>query len=500
MAEIRAPRRVMADFLEKTRGMSNPSLRVCKMLLIKVYPPKKDKQPHNLQCMMLSDKVELPVDKPVESAAKRAKVDQALKEADPEVKPAESTEAMEVSGYEGYGDGEEIDSAMVAAAQAAEKAAQEANVPAVIPDKVVLQSGDSVMGSMFDFNVPEEQVLPIVVDVTLSTNVYNGSVQYRISNLSVLDTRPPYHHEVFSKYIYNTSMARFPIVPNFKHGQRYMNFVLPLGENPYFTVTDVQFEWKNRDTFCHVDSKDSKITRLGLHEIIKFKPVNVFAVDYIRETVSEDGTVSKEKCLMKYSYTPTAFEQFGVVFLNNWKAIAPFLVTCCVNAYVSGYTDKERLLKNTYVRAEQVPDADNAVQHLSVGFITNLYVDMVKTVEKIAYPMNEEYAKSFLKSKTKIDSEQHALNKFADEKLMCDDGFEEDKYVFNMSEMSPFARNEFFTMLEDERCKRKVKYFGVMDYEDTTMAGVKLNEEGVENTMEEKNAKPAVVFAIASKA
>lgn len=489
MPKVRPPARKMEKFLERTKGVSSPDSQVCVVLVTGFYDGEVSAQtgkqrPNTVEATLLTDKVEWPLK--IKAAAPVENKD--------EEPPSKKAKVIDDEDEDENEENENVGDPM-------EVSEVQENKTFVYDN--TLKSGDFMYISTFQKPIPKDQKFPFVAQICVNASVYMDRLQFSCKEVTILSQKSPCDIEMINQYIGESGVCSFPLVEKFNPGTKRRFFILPLSENKQFTITDIQRnenDWKDRNMFTYVDKENPNLQSVGIHVRDGTNMRNQFSVDYVKETVGADMQVNKEACIMTYGYKQTLFESFGVLALDHWKAVAPVLLTCAQDCFAFGSAKLENLNKLTYTRLDKVV-TDGAEQQLAVGFLIELSVNMVKTIQNTSYPISKDFAKQCVKDKKLKDVITHPLNMDYEDKLRGTDPYFDASYAFNLSEMSLIARSDFFTIIEDEEnpINKEVSYFALLDYEEEGMDEIKFSDPECENIMKEKNIKPALVFAIATK-
>lgn len=333
----------------------------------------------------------------------------------------------------------------------------------------------------FDQIDHEKIETPALVNASITASVYKGRGQLRFTNFRSSFRVDTYH--AFKKYVHNTPLSQFPILKNFNENEKTKTAIIPIyPNNEFFRSTDLCIDYSTTDRMKYI-SGTKKTESIGFNLVDATMTMNIFAVDICGE---------EESCFMKVSYGKDLFNVFGVVCLDAWMKVAPVIVSNVQYGFLTVSASRERqekLIANISGEAEK--DSNGNPKYASQVYATSLNINLYETIKASGLPIGGDYAGKVLKEhKYKSSMLIHPINHEFDERIGA--ATDADPLVLNVSEIPPLQRPTFYEAIEGH----VVEYWGIFGYQDSSVDDLTATDETTIQTVEDRGAKPAVIFAV----
>lgn len=379
----------------------------------------------------------------------------------------------------------------------------------------VIEPNTELFANCFQLDAVEKVKEGNIQHLKFSTKTWNGGITYQLEG--VVENVPcKVSKETYDKYFKGTLSGTLPTVHNMNESQfrpgsdrKYMTrtFVVPLSND-----TDV-FDTVHVDLPLHSSSDPMAFTSQmnksdttpypGMSEDKGDRRSSCFRVGFSLKDEQNTKIMAKF-----YAYSPS-WRCFGITNVNIWKDVAPRLIIHARDWYMCGFTGLESLEKIGGNRDQMMNLGATYEEQYSGGFITQMGVDMAKTVSMVGLPVTLDYVKNkyFVDHYKDVPEEpidDHPLNK-GSRLVVRSNG----PFCLNLNELDDSALAKAFAGIEEKSPNTKFyAIFKNVEYgtPDTVYENVPHKEDEKNNTIfdkdevtkfiEEGNHVPSVIFAV----
>lgn len=361
------------------------------------------------------------------------------------------------------------------------------------PEFVTLKKNDNFTCATFNHKIAKGMNFPCIAKIAIRAEWSDGyGVNYRIDQASVVNED---FYEMYKTYHNKLDFCKLPIMDNFREGQEYMSTLLPLSENEFYAESSIQID--DEDPDCQYGFRLEEPDEEGKREKRKFVGFNQFGnssfgMVYVTIPVDDEPAI---RVIITCGYTETFFNVFGITRLEPWARKAGVrLFMCGQEMYANGYNklaDVQAMEVNSDPATAEQTDEQGLVIHNTKCMLTELRVNMFKTVQVAGIELDRDWTKEFfLGEDTKHDYEEdiskHEMNKNFINRFKSG----ESNMVLNCSEISGFHLNTFFGIIKKDDFKhRKVTFYGIFEQDDIyTHEGDKMEK------IKQDKLEPVVVY------
>lgn len=348
--------------------------------------------------------------------------------------------------------------------------------------------------------------LPFIGKVSLSADLYNDNVGFKVKQL-ITNTNPSIiTSSVYNELVNSNPIGEIPTSLNIEVDEsipyEYLkrSFILPLSkeeDNDTFSEIDILVDSEDKDRFEGKMKDDDRIYP-SVNMNVGEKNINALNVIFHKNT--------GEKFFFKFGYFATTWQKFGITDVQSWKQVAGRLIFNAKDWFVTGSSkleDIQRMTSNSndddgYDFGDYDDDGydqedcksmisstkknDDGIIS-STGFMSSMSINLVKTVQAAGVEVSLDYVTKVIGPSSGFcynSDFENPLNKswmVSIEKNMPG--------IFNATEFNSFILPAFL----DACAKNKnVKFYALFAVGDS---GDKQYEK-----FDEDGEKPSTIFAI----
>jgi len=318
------------------------------------------------------------------------------------------------------------------------------------------------------------------VRLAISADKFKGGDSFKCDKLSIDDNQcDVLSKQVYDKFIANSTMGMVPTLDTFADEQTSRTFVLPISSNNgVFPQTTVVFDESDPDNF-EVETDEGPV--VGITTPMNGKKATCIGVAY---TLNNEG---QTQAFLKLAYTKKLWEALGVVHLPIWKKVAPRLVYNTEEAFVYGYSMREKV-------QSMVTDDESAIVP-TTGFATRMRLNLAKSVEKAGVPLSHAFVLANFgpESNHSFDDTEYLMHPInAGWKAKVKAGIK--GTVINLTEVSDDHLVGFFKLVDETT---NIRFYGVWPMDEAAPYEFTPTEEmTLEQMLAVENLVPPLLFAV----